>query len=353
MHKVNTIHSHATTPQITYDSPSAFLTTSNAIPTPTLIFTPPSHSGDNRDTITLTNTSKHLWLAYKIQSNAQKKYLVTPTHGLIPPGNSSQQLTVALKDTINGIPLETDKMLIRCLGIHRNMTTEEEQRSNDMMYTSKVWKEASKKSTLKLFVPCLSFNTQTKDNNNNNILLDPSATNQDSKINENDRHDEKVAAPPVPTIPVPRVSSIEIMLKEDTKESDEEESKEQLGAEEEEILSSFAIGRIENKPILPTWNGISVIDDNTDDNTSNTTNNDTVPTDPIPDTQPFYPELSSHLLHNTSLPKQILLLVKDGSRAPGDILSSMEVNFLRTLNEKTKTKVWVSKAKERHANGAL
>ena len=88
---------------------------------------------------------------------------------------------------------------------------------------------------------------QTKDNNNN-ILPDPSATNQDSKINENDQHDEKVAAPPVPTIPVPRVSSIESMLKEDTKESDEEESKEQLGAEEEEILSSFAIGRTENKP---------------------------------------------------------------------------------------------------------
>ena len=144
-----------------YHNPSgsvSLLTPSAPSSDPVLCFTPANNNNTApRQEMVLCNNDSNLWLAYKVQSNAQKKYAVTPTSGLLPPGGDRKvQITVALKQG-KGHTTQGDKMLVRCVGVE--VTSDSSSADGDeettLSYDPALWKKAPKQTMLKLFVPCV------------------------------------------------------------------------------------------------------------------------------------------------------------------------------------------------------
>jgi hypothetical protein len=317
-----------------------------------------------RTRMIIFNRSDRLSLAYKVQSNAQQKYAVTPRSGIVPPG-SNRELFVAIKDTTNQIPSNGDKMLIRCVGIQPPSDKEQH-----IKYSSSIWNEAPKKAMLKLFVPCLlkpferaplpppashskGLSTKTvheeeKDKTTKQKGTDPAKT------------DSPYGLPPPPppkTLP-PHPSSLPDgdetwqVGKETSNSSGSTGSSTGSSTESRRVssntkwleneassttkskLSTFDVGRKEARPIFPAWNGLpaGIRTSNTANAPSTTGNNSE---------EEYYPELLPHLVDaGKQLSQPIILLIKDGSRAPGDKLTKEEVTYLTKLHNETSNTEW-------------
>ena len=281
--------------------------------------TPTTTKQSNRASLILRNSSDHLWVAYKVQSNAGKKYAVTPACGLVAPGGTEQHIIVALKGSSMGCGTQ-DKMLVRCVGLLPVVADVNEEGGGALEYDAILWKRAPKSTQQKLFVPCSSSagvdddddgsggingGMDTKSEEKDGLEMEMSGQNrslsggrrsqrskqgvgvqrrgrrreeeidQKRKEKENKRAREEEEEeeeeeegwvpppPPEPSGPVPRVSKLPDYLEgEEVEEVIPSVDEEVVELVEEEGSQNFDIGRKTSGPSLPKWNdGGSASDD--------------------------------------------------------------------------------------------
>ena len=330
---------------------------------PVLVFVPATDNTAPRQEMVLCNNDLHLWLAYKVQSNAQKKYAVTPTSGLLPPGGDRKvQITVALKQG-KGHTTQGDKMLVRCVGVEMNGDAAGDEETT-LSYDPALWKKAPKQTMLKLFVPCVVGHEH-----------------KGGEGAEQERKKAKKPPPPPQDKPVPpqssppRASSLlpdeerdgggggsstiqERVEKENRPRGNQQHwlAHEASTTTKAKLLSSddaddqknqhqkrnpgkkkttFHVGlrRMEGgRPMLPSWNGLGphttsaaqrafTLDGGVSKNT-------------------FHPALVPHLKETSELSHAMKLLVQDGSRAKEDVLTKEEMHYLSELHEQTSGETW-------------